>query len=87
LTVVFDGSVGAAHFYDHYADQTRNAAVVTTGTEVAPESAPLMFRPEAGIAFPSNALVPRDELKDVMLEFVTTGQRPASVTWQSVDFV
>jgi hypothetical protein len=87
LTVAADGPVGAAHFYDHYAEQTRDAAVVTAGREPAPGSEPLMFRPDAGITFPSNAVVTRDELRRLMVEFVLTGTRPASVAWQSVDFV
>jgi hypothetical protein len=87
MTVAVDGPMGAAHFYDHYAEQTRDAAVVTSGTEPAQGSEPLMFRREAGIMFPSNAVVTREELRTLMVEFVTTGGRPSSVVWQSVDFV
>lgn len=85
LTVAVDGPVGAAHFYDHYAKQDADAAVVTIGT--MPSSATVMFRPDAGIVFPPDAVVSRDELRELMTEFATTGMRPVTVRWRSVDFV
>jgi hypothetical protein len=87
MTIAFEDQIGAAHFYDHYADQTRDAAAVTTGTEDGPGAVELLFRPEAGIAYPRDALVTRAELRRIALEFVRTGNRPTSVTWQSVEFV
>ncbi|MGQ0838047.1 Imm1 family immunity protein [Actinokineospora sp.] len=43
------------------------------------------FDQESGILFPPRCVLPMNELREVVLEFVHTGERPASVEWLTVN--
>lgn len=80
LVVTVGHGWGAAYYRgpDRYAWITRNP-------RPAPNMPELMFDGEAGTNYPANAVIPRDQLRRAVEEYLETGNRPTCVDWQEHD--
>lgn len=85
LTIGFYAKFGGALFIDETTPEGADwcwAALRPTPIEDPP---PIYFDQAADTLFPPRCVMPLSELRDVVLEWVRTGRRPASVEWLPIN--
>ncbi|OLF11451.1 hypothetical protein BLA60_10770 [Actinophytocola xinjiangensis] len=85
LTVGFYAKFGAALFVDETTPEGSDwcwGALRPTPIEDPP---PIYYDQPTGTLFPPRCVMPLGELREVILEWVRTGQRPTSVEWLPIN--
>ena len=91
LQVGYFAKFGGALFYDDPRPPGDNSVTDEDWAWLALRPRPLAdvpavyFDQESGTMFPPRCVMPMDELHEVVLEFVNTGERPSSVEWLTVN--
>lgn len=85
LQVGYFARFGGAAFFDESQPQGDDWAWIALPAEPM-EDAPLVyFNQEDDVVFPARAVMPLDELRELVVEWVETGRRPGSIEWQAVN--
>jgi hypothetical protein len=91
LQVGYFARFGGALFYDDPRPLGDNSPTTEDWAWLALRPRPLAdvpavyFDQESGTAFPPRCVMPLDELRELVLDFVNTGERPRSVDWLTVN--
>ncbi|HEY0641222.1 MAG TPA: Imm1 family immunity protein [Pseudonocardiaceae bacterium] len=84
LRIGYDNGVGAALFHDGGAAPGDDFAWLTVGSSRA-AAGPVYYDRDRPTIFPAGSVLPLGRLRDVILEWVRTGERPTSVEWLPVN--
>lgn len=79
LVVTTCGDWGALYFRD------RQGIWISHTTEPPPDAPELVFDDQAPAAFPGDAVIPVDQIRAAVQEYLDTGQRPTRLPWRESD--
>lgn len=85
MRVGFHEGHGGAFFGDETTSGERDWAWVALASEPMDDAPVVYFDQSAGTVFPPQTVMPLDQLRAVVLEWVTTGRRPSSVRWLPIN--
>jgi Immunity protein Imm1 len=85
LTVGFYAKFGAALFVDETTPDGADWCWAVLRPNPIEDPPPIYYDQPAGTLFPPRCVMPLSELRDVILEWVRTGQRPTSVEWLPIN--
>jgi hypothetical protein len=58
---------------------------ISHNTQPSPDSPELVFDDQAPASFPPSAVIPMDEIRAAVQEYLDTGQRPTHLSWRESD--
>ncbi|MGQ0836976.1 Imm1 family immunity protein [Actinokineospora sp.] len=85
LQVGFFGRFGGVFFSDETTSEGDDWAWLALRPAPFPDSPFVYFDQEGQVRFPPRAVMPVSELRDVVIEWATTGVRPTCVPWLTVN--
>jgi hypothetical protein len=86
VAVTNAGEYGAAYFRDA-GSSGEAAGWVTYSPEPVAHTAPLPFSAQGWNDFPATSVVSLDVLRNVVSEYMSTGERPSSASWRESEWV
>lgn len=85
LTVGFYATFGAALFVDETTPDGTDWCWAALRPTPIGDPPPIYYDQAAGTLFPPQCVMPLSELRDMVLAWVRTAQRPASVDWMPIN--
>lgn len=85
LRVGFHNGYGGVFFGDETTADGEDWAWLALAAEPLAEAPLVYFDQDGDVVFPPRAVMPLDEVRAVVLEWVRTGDRPRSVDWLTIN--
>ena len=79
------GRFGGVFFSDETVSEGEDWAWLALRPEPFPDPPFVYFDQEAQVQFPSKTIMPVSELREVVVEWANTGERPTCVPWLTVN--
>ncbi|HVV20115.1 MAG TPA: Imm1 family immunity protein [Pseudonocardiaceae bacterium] len=85
MRVGFHDGFGGALFVDQTVPDRGDWSWAALAAEPMADAPTVYFDQDGDVAFPPGAVMPVDQLRAVVLEWVETGERPRSVEWTPIN--
>ncbi|SDD92866.1 Imm1 family immunity protein [Actinokineospora iranica] len=85
LRIGYHGGYGAAFFHDDLTPPGDDWAWIALNPDPLADAPSIFYDLPTPVIFPPVAVLPLDQLRDVILDWCRTGERPAGVRWLAVN--
>lgn len=85
LRVGFHNGFGGALFVDETVPDGHDWSFAALAPDPMPSAPTVYFDQDGEVAFPPRTVMPIERLREVVLEWVETGERSRSVTWMPIN--